>query len=148
MKRLETILEQDPVFSGDWGHLVDMVGEFEGINMGYEGYTAETSPYANTEAWETKKTKMNMALEEYQGINIIYAWYEYANYSGAAFVLFEKGGELFEVNGSHCSCYGLEGQWGPEETSLEAIEHRIKNGDSYSLDEYKSELAKVLGVKL
>jgi hypothetical protein len=28
------------------------------------------------------------------------------------------------VNGSHCSCHGLEGQWEPEETSMKALEHR------------------------
>jgi hypothetical protein len=36
-------------------------------------------------------------------------------------VIFEKDGKLWEVNGSHCSCYGLEGQWQPEETTWEAI---------------------------
>jgi hypothetical protein len=55
------------------------------------------------------------------GIKILVASYTYEDYNGSAFVLFEKGGKLFEVNGSHCSCYGLEGQWEPEETTLEAL---------------------------
>ena len=55
------------------------------------------------------------------GIKILVASYTYEDYNGSAFVLFEKGGQLFEVNGSHCSCYGLEGQWEPEETTLEAL---------------------------
>ena len=29
---------------------------------------------------------------------------------------------LYEVHGSHCSCYGFEGQWTPEETTLEYLQ--------------------------
>lgn len=32
----------------------------------------------------------------------------------SAFIVFERNGEIWEVNGSHCSCYGFEGQWEPE----------------------------------
>lgn len=47
---------------------------------------------------------------------ILYADYTYENYSGDAYVLgFDKEqNKFFEVHGSHCSCYGLEGQWEPE----------------------------------
>ena len=38
-------------------------------------------------------------------------------YEGGAFVLFERDGALFEAYGSHCSCYGLEGQWDPERSN-------------------------------
>ncbi len=55
---------------------------------------------------------------------IIYAAYAYENYSGNAFVLFSKDGQLYEVNGSHCSCYGLENQWEAEKTSWEALKSR------------------------
>jgi hypothetical protein len=55
---------------------------------------------------------------------IIIADYTYEDYSGAAFVLYEQDGKLFEVNGSHCSCHGLEGQWDPEETSIGALKLR------------------------
>lgn len=54
-------------------------------------------------------------------IDILVASYEIDGYEGHAFVLFRQDGKLFEVNGSHCSCYGLEDQWAPEETSLAAI---------------------------
>lgn len=56
-----------------------------------------------------------------EGCSIIYAEYENEYYEGSAFVIFEKDGKVFEVNGSHCSCYGLEGQWEPEETTVEAL---------------------------
>lgn len=55
---------------------------------------------------------------------ILFATYEYTLYEGDAFVLFERDGKLYEVNGSHCSCYGLEGQWEPEETSVAAVRMR------------------------
>ena len=55
------------------------------------------------------------------GIEIIYAEYDQECYEGYAFILFRKDGKLYEVNGSHCSCYGLEGQWSPEETTLAAM---------------------------
>jgi len=68
-----------------------------------------------------------------EGAQIIVASYTYEDYSGDAFVLFRKDGKLFEVNAGHCSCYGLSesdycgdtnSQWGPEETTLEALQGR------------------------
>lgn len=42
--------------------------------------------------------------------------------SSSYFLLVEnKTGKLFEVHGSHCSCYGFEGQFVPEETALEYL---------------------------
>lgn len=55
------------------------------------------------------------------GAEVIYAVYEYEDYSGSAFVLYSKDGKLYEVNGGHCSCNGLEDQWEPEETTLAAM---------------------------
>lgn len=60
--------------------------------------------------------------------NILYAWYEYENYSGDAWVIYERDNKLYEVHGGHCSCNGLEGQWKPEETSWQALKHRLDNG--------------------
>ena len=59
---------------------------------------------------------------------IILAWYGYGDYDGSAFVLFERNGQLYEVNGGHCSCYGLEDQWDPEKTDAQALLHRIDEG--------------------
>lgn len=61
--------------------------------------------------------------------NIIFASYTEVNGNGTAFVLFRKDNKLYEVNGSHCSCHGLEGQWEPEEANIEAIQHRLENGN-------------------
>jgi len=80
---------------------------------------------------------------------ILLAWYGYGDYDGSAFVLFERDGKLYEVNGGHCSCYGLEDQWSPEETSASALVHRIKNGNLgtdgyYNNNNFGSELLKIL----
>jgi hypothetical protein len=56
--------------------------------------------------------------------DIIIAVYETEPYEGTAMVLFEQDGKLFEVHASHCSCMGLEGQWGAEETTWEALKMR------------------------
>lgn len=55
---------------------------------------------------------------------VVFGVYELGDYEGEAFVLYVKDGRLFEVHGGHCSCYGLEGQWDPEETTLEALRLR------------------------
>ncbi len=87
-------------------------------------------------------------------IELLLAYYTDENYSGDAFVLFRRGGELFEVNGGHCSCNGLEGQWTPELTSAEALRYRMEKGtlgraSSYEAgvlgaNEFADELAVVL----
>jgi hypothetical protein len=71
---------------------------------------------------------------------IIAAVYDGGGYDGSAMVVFRKEGKLYEVHGSHCSCYGLEGQWSPEETTLEALQFRVDNGQmscGYGEDFYK-----------
>lgn len=70
--------------------------------------------------------------EVLKGCKILLADYLYQDYSGDAYVIFVKEGKLYEVYGSHCSCYGLEGQWKPEETSIEFLENKIKNNSGYS----------------
>jgi hypothetical protein len=93
-------------------------------------------------------TDYKTALPDMSGLNIILASYGMDNYSGDAFVLFRKGGKLFEVNGSHCSCFGLEGQWEPEEVSVDDLKHRVKNGslgvDSWSNNNFRDQLIDVL----
>lgn len=82
------------------------------------------------------------------GIEIILASYGTENYAGDAFVLFRKDGKLYEVNGSHCSCYGLEGQWKPEETTVESLQHRLDAGnlgaDAYTENVFADDLRAAL----
>lgn len=67
-------------------------------------------------------------IKEYK---VIIAYYSYEDYSGTAFVLLKKGHKYYEVHGSHCSCYGLEGQWEPEETARLALKRRVEQGEHY-----------------
>lgn len=70
------------------------------------------------------------------GYRILLASYGCEYYEGSAFVLLARGGQLYEVNGSHCSCHGLsessymggESQWAPEQTSIEVLRHRLEQG--------------------
>ena len=70
---------------------------------------------------------------------LLYADYTYKDYSGDAYVLGydEEKKQFFEVHGSHCSCYGLEGQWDEEyyedvKQLQAAIERRFSNRSKYS----------------
>lgn len=64
--------------------------------------------------------------ENLKGATILFHKYTYEDYSGLAFTLYIKDGLLYEVNGSHCSCSGLEGQWDPELTNKSSLEMRNK----------------------
>lgn len=78
-------------------------------------------------------------------VEILFAAYGSGGYDGDAFVLYREGGRLYEVNGSHCSCYGLEDQWEPEETTVESLKSR-----KYILSDYshKQDAIMQLGVVL
>lgn len=91
------------------------------------------------------------------GCFILLASYGSENYCGDAYVLYEKDGELYEVHGSHCSCYGLSessydgsttSQWSPERTTLESVIYRVSEGnlgnDDYAGNVFKTELLMVL----
>lgn len=90
-----------------------------------------------------RDVESSYGLEEgaLDGCQFIIADYTYENYSGSSFVLFMQNGTLYENHGSHCSCYGLEGQWGPEETSVAELEGRLDRG---GLGEYEYVLREAL----
>ena len=89
------------IFLGDWNCLKDVCSDFQ------------------IDAKDLEK----------EGVYVLLGIYEYEDYSGSAFVLFLKDDKLYEVNGGHCSCYGLEEQWEPEETSVAALVHRYEKGN-------------------
>lgn len=116
------------MFLNDWSNLEEMKADFW------------TSYYGHKYAGEL------------EGVNVLLASYGTPSYEGYAFVLFERDGKLYEVNGSHCSCYGLEGQWEPEETNVEALLHRLDKGElgasSYDENPFAAELRQVLDALL
>ncbi|MEC2335172.1 hypothetical protein [Bacillus subtilis] len=128
MKTVEEIIEQQPVFLHHWIDKESVLRDFDG-----------------------KRGENDSEVEVDRDVNILFASYGYELYSGNAFVLFEKDGVLFEVCGSHCSCYGLEGQWEPEEVVLKELENRLVKGflgeDSYSGNNFKRELCEFLDVE-
>lgn len=70
-------------------------------------------------------------LNEYE---VLVAAYIYGDYEGYAFLLLRKDEKLYEVHASHCSCYGLEGQFEPEETTSQALMYRLANGFIYEYE--------------
>ncbi|AQW88905.1 hypothetical protein pEaSNUABM50_00379 [Erwinia phage pEa_SNUABM_50] len=77
-------------------------------------------PNIYNELFECKQDIANsfcIDIEVLENKQILYAFYEYEDYSGSASVLYYDPDfqSFFEVHGGHCSCYGLEGQWEPEE---------------------------------
>ena len=64
--------------------------------------------------------EFEIAADAVSDAEILYAQYGNGSYDGCARGLFERDGKVFRVDGGHCSCHGLEGQWSPEETSWQA----------------------------
>lgn len=110
------------MYVNDWSESkhFGMVADFEGNYISESEFLSDTVSGYLLE----RKAEMQAALlkDEYKGLDMLLASYTYEDYSGSAFVLFKKDGKLWEVNGSHgCSCYGLEGQWEPEECTPESL---------------------------
>lgn len=150
MKTLKQILKQKPIYLNLFKDKVGLIGEFEHIPITSEEYYAKQSPYPNKESWEERKNKMSKALEKYENINILFAFYGIDDYCGEAFVLLEKNGGLFEVNASHCSCMGLEYQFDLEPTTLESLELRLTRGtfgaSNCEDDNFATQLKEFLGI--
>lgn len=78
------------------------------------------------------------------------ASYGGGGYDGDALVVFRRGDKFYTVEGGHCSCYGLEGQWKPEEydreTFLQVLDRKIescsRNREYPTMDKTTWELVK------
>lgn len=85
-------------------------------------------------------------MKEKEPDEVLVAFYGYESYSGSSVVMYRNGESYFIVEGSHCSCYGLEGQWNPEEYNskelfLKILEKRSFYGDP-QLDKIKEMVLK------
>lgn len=76
--------------------------------------------WGNFTCWADIEREFSVRCPE-NGKTIVYACYEYEDCLGWATVLWWQDGKFWLVEGSHCSCYGLEGQFRVEETPLEAV---------------------------
>lgn len=72
-------------------------------------------------------SEFDIPLEELNNKHFVYAYYSYEDYSGDAYLLFIENDKLYEVDAGHCSCYGLEDQFNPEEVPIEVLYDRIEN---------------------
>jgi hypothetical protein len=66
-------------------------------------------------------------ISDFKGV-IVHGEIDNGGYEGSAAIVFAEGGELKWVSGSHCSCYGFEGQWQPEVTTVETLQHIAAHG--------------------
>lgn len=88
--------------------------------------------YGDFNSKQDVELQFNVSLEP--DVNILFAQYNNEDYSGNATVIFEQNGKLFEVHGSHCSCYGLENQWEPESCTVEDVIKRAENNQFSYVD--------------
>jgi hypothetical protein len=128
MKSLEPILLREPVYLHEWECKIDVIADFEGIEINNDSYERCLLSFIDNEPLKAENKKMANALMKWRHIKILFASYSVGGYEGNAFVLFERYGKLFEVNAYHCSCYGLEFQFEPQETTIEALAYRLTNG--------------------
>lgn len=105
-----------------------------------------TNPYKDDfENWGDVQS--NFDMKEPEPEQVLLAQYSYEDYSGSAEVLYRNGDKYFYVSGSHCSCYGLEGQWEPEEYDVETLIESAKRAGKgrYSfLAGYANEVLEVI----
>lgn len=85
-----------------------------------KGMTDEEIRSHLTEEYEYEASK-----EDVDKYDILIAYESVGSWgcdSSSFFLLRERNtGELYENHGSHCSCYGFEGQFEPEVTTLEYL---------------------------
>ena len=144
MTDLEVLIKKKPVYLHMWTQKVDVICDFCDI--------PQYSPYpASVETLYEWKCKLEDAIDRWRPINILFASYGLDYSYGDAFVLLERDWKLYEVNASHSSCDGLEGQFQPEETTVEALQFRLSEGtlgkDRYSGNCFSDELKKFLSTQ-
>ena len=98
--------------------------------------------YGNWTCWEDVANDYEI---HDQDVVVLFAAYDTPDYEGYATVVFVENGKFYYVGGSHCSCYGLEGQWVPEEMPYEALLHMATEGLGM-LHDYNDEFTKSLRV--
>jgi len=104
-----------------WGQESEMIalGFWDGLDQDSIINTFEPDKYGSMQPLQIDRT----------GVEVLFAWYDDPyGYSGVAFLLFKKDGEYYTVDGSHCSCYGLEGQWTPVRVTLAYLRQRLDEG--------------------
>lgn len=111
-------LIENSLYLEDWAVAWDnelVESPFESMKEDFKSYEG---------SWNNGPSRVEISDD----IDIIVAYYSYENYSGNALVIYKENGKIYEVTGGHCSCYGLEGQWEPEEITKDYLLHKINEG--------------------
>jgi len=103
-----------------------MSQKFFGRWDSYDAMVRDFTPYPDYDSEEASIA--GMATED----EIVWASYDGGSYDGSATVIYKRYGDnLFEVHGSHCSCYGLEGQWDPSAVLVQQLQARPLSAGGY-----------------
>lgn len=103
-------MSETKVIYGRWDNYEEMVNDWKGTRW---KWSEKDDP-----APEGMPTKDELLFASYGG----------SSYDGDAILIWNRAGKLYEAQGSHCSCFGLEGQFEPEETTLAALAMRERPG--------------------
>lgn len=106
----------------------------EDIASQFSGYDPEWSNNEN------RREVFKDILDLLNSSEVLLAWYGGGCYDGEACVVYKSEGRLYEVNGSHCSCYGLEDRWKPDGTNKRILSMRSSFDDSEFEEVYKEML--------
>lgn len=86
----------------------------------------DLSGYDNEQLLAHVRSEYDAPIQDTEGVKFRIAYESTGSWGcdSSSFFVFEKDGQLFENNASHCSCYGFENQWEPEPTTQEALLRR------------------------
>ena len=122
-------------------NLIDRIvsGEF----MTREDQVSEFNQYQERGSYDYEQGCYPDTPQMPETLHIFYSFYSYEDYSGYGYIWgYDEAKDVFIYNsGSHCSCYGLEGQWDVEEYTYEEliafVQRQVDQTDrsSYSFDE-------------
>lgn len=104
-------------------------------------YKGHFSRWERVEKYDYLSVAYNFAIQKPEPKNV-FAAYSIDGYDGQAFVVTSEDGITFQVvEGSHCSCMGLEDQYDPTPHSVEEIRHMMSGKFNYGpMKEYEDEI--------
>jgi len=110
-------MENEVRIFGRWSGYGDMRDDWFSRNYNYETSEYGSAVYPRAFPQEDE---------------LLFASYGGGSYEGDATMIWKRDGKLYECHGSHCSCYGLEGQFEAEETNVGTLAAKgKKDPDSY-----------------
>jgi hypothetical protein len=103
--------------------------------------------FLNYGEWESGKRFEDFPTDE----EILFASYEQGGYEGDSIVLFKRNGKFYYNSAGHCSCYGLEGLWEPDEVIPEQLLKMSAPYDDHgseAIEAWKKIIAAIHAVKV